>query len=79
MFDKNTIIPDFINDFPRDTDPLVLHIFPAEWQHEQKWKHVLRNLISHESIYADFRKRLNPLFRRIKLQFIRYDDKKEMK
>jgi len=31
------------------------------------------------TIYADFRKRFNPLFRRIKLQFIRYDDKKEMK
>jgi hypothetical protein len=31
------------------------------------------------TIYADFRKRLNPLFRKIKLQFIRYDDKKEMK
>ena len=31
------------------------------------------------TIYADFRKRLNPLFRKIKLQCIRYDDKKEMK
>ena len=51
MSDKNTIIQDFISDFLRDIDPLVLHIFPAEWQHDEKWKHVLRNLINHEDDY----------------------------